>query len=127
MTKDINIITNSQGQKIVQINNIQFKGKNRKDWKEVEHYLKKYVGNVYEIAETADKVFISSDFPDEYAGSESRLALKGAVSKAKANAIQGIPELIKIATNQEFSLNKKKKRAARLSKNCTVKTHFFFV
>ena len=35
--------------------------------------------------------------------------MKGAVAKAKANAAQGIPELIQIATNGEFSENTKKK------------------
>lgn len=63
----------------------------------------------YEIEETSDKVFISSNFPDEYVSSESRLALKGAVAKAKANAVQGIPELIRIATNKEYSENTKQK------------------
>ena len=54
-------------------------------------------------------MFISSSFPDEYVSSKSRLALKGAVSKAKANAVQGIPELIRIATNKEYSENTKQK------------------
>lgn len=49
----------------------------------------------------AEKLFISSSFPDEYAGSKSRIALKGAVAKAKANAAQGIPELIQIAANED--------------------------
>lgn len=54
-------------------------------------------------------MFVSSSFPDEYVSSKSRLALKGAVSKAKANAVQGIPELIRIATNKEYSENTKQK------------------
>ena len=70
--------------------------------------MKEYVEEFYEIAETSEKIFISTDFPDEYANSESRMALKGAEAKAKANAVQGIPELIQIATNQEFSENTKK-------------------
>ena len=37
------------------------------------------------------------------------MALKDAVAKAKANAAQGIPELIQVATNREFSENAKKK------------------
>ena len=37
------------------------------------------------------------------------MALKGAVEKAKANAAQGIPELIRVATNRKFSENTKKK------------------
>jgi hypothetical protein len=68
-----------------------------------------YVEEFYEIEETSEKIFISTDFPDEYANSESRLALKGAVAKAKANAAQGIPELIQVATNQQYSENTKKK------------------
>ena len=41
--------------KIVLINDIRFKGKKREDWKEVENYLKEYVGKFYEIAETSEK------------------------------------------------------------------------
>ena len=51
--------------------------------------------NVYKSWEKKSKN--TSDFPDEYASSESRIALKGAVAKAKANAAQAVPELIKIA------------------------------
>ena len=64
-------------------------------------------GEFYEIAETSEKIFISTDFPDEYANAENRMTLRGAVAKAKANASQGIPELIQIATNSEYSENKK--------------------
>lgn len=67
------------------------------------------VGSYHEIEESSEIIYIASDFPDEYASSESRLALKGAVAKAKANASQGIPELIQIATNETFSENTKKK------------------
>lgn len=109
MDRNITIFTDRNGKKIVQINDLRFKGKKREDWKEVENYLKEYVGQFYEIAETAEKIFISSDFPDEYTGSESRLLLKGAAAKAKANAVQGIPELIQLATNKEYSANIKKK------------------
>lgn len=83
--------------------------KRKEEWEEIEEYLKEYVGKCYEIAETAEKIYIDEDFPDEYANSESRITLKGAVAKAKANAIQGIPELIQIATNEVFSENEKKK------------------
>lgn len=107
--RNVNIITELDGKKIVLINDIRFKAKKREDWKDIEEYLKEYVDEFYEIAETSEKIFISTDFPDEYANSESRMALKGAVAKAKANAAQEIPELIQIATNQEFSENTKKK------------------
>lgn len=78
---------------------------------EKREYLKEYVEEFYEIAETSEKIFVSTDFPDEYANSESRMALKGAAAKAKANVAQGIPELIQVATNREFSENTKKKHA----------------
>ena len=46
------------------------------DWKEVENYLKEYVGDFYEIAYCSEKIFIDTDFPDEYSNSDSRIALK---------------------------------------------------
>lgn len=109
MNRNVTLITEPDGKKIVLINDVRFKGKTRKDWSDVENYLKQYVGEFYEIEETSDKVFISTDFPDEYANSASRLALKGMLSKAKANAAQGIPELIQIATKGEYSENTKSK------------------
>lgn len=109
MDRNVNIIAGLNGEKIVLINDIRFKGKNKEDWKKVEDYLKEYIREFYEIEETSEKIFISNDFPDEYTASESRLSLKGAVAKAKANAAQGIPELIQIASNKEYSPNVKKK------------------
>ena len=73
MNKNVSIIYDTFGRKVVLINDIRFKGKRKEDWKAVEEYLKEYVGNFYEIAESSEKIFISSDFPDEYTGSESRL------------------------------------------------------
>lgn len=43
-------MVDSNGRKIVVIHDIIFKGKRKIDWKDVEQYLKRYVGNVYEIA-----------------------------------------------------------------------------
>jgi len=108
MEKNVNIINDLDGRKFVLINDIRFKGK-REDWKDVEQYLKEYVGEFYEIEETCEKVYISKDFPDEFANSESRIALKGAAAKAKANASHAIPELIRIATNPKHSDNTKEK------------------
>ncbi len=110
-SRNVNIIHEPDGKRIVLINDIRFKGKNREEWAEIEEYLKEYVGEYYEIEENSDIVYIASDFPDEYANSESRLALKGPVAKAKANASQGIPELIQIATNETYQENTKKKHA----------------
>ena len=108
MDKNVNIINDFDGRRFVLINDIRFKGK-REDWKDVEQFLKEYVGEFYEIEETCEKVYISKDFPDEFANSESRILLIGAAAKAKANASQAIPELIRIATNPKHSDNTKEK------------------
>ena len=107
--RNVNIITDADGKKMVLINDIRFRAKVRDDWKAVEEYLKEYIGEFYEIEETSEKIYISADFPDEYASSESRIALKGAVAKAKANAAQAIPELIRIAVNPKHEANRKEK------------------
>ena len=111
MDRNANVVVDLDGTKIVLINDVRFKGK-REEWKDIEEYLKEYIGDFYEIEENSEKIFISTDFPDEFANSESRIALKGAVAKAKANASQVIPELIQIATNEEYSDNAKLKHSA---------------
>ena len=110
--KNVNIIADADGKKMVLINDIRFKTKTRDDWNIVEEYLKEYIGKSYEIEETSDKIYISADFPDEYTRSESRIALKGAAAKAKANAAQAVPELIRIATNPKHEENRKAKHKA---------------
>ncbi len=62
-------------------------------------YLRQHVDEFYTIAETNEVVYIGTDLPDEYAHSEYTYILKGANEKAKANAAQGLPELIITATN----------------------------
>ena len=75
----------------------------------VENYLKEYVGKCYEVVETADQVFIGNDFPAELKGSEDTKRLCGANAKAKANATQKIPTLLKCATNKRWQENFKGK------------------
>ena len=99
------IITNDKGQKVVEIDTIVFSSKRRIDWDGVEEYLKKYVGQKYQIDETDDLIYIGSDFPDEYANSNYSARAHGTIGKAKANASQVIPELIKIATNIAYREN----------------------
>ena len=99
MDKRINIISDSVGKQIVVITDIRFQGKRNINWEEVEKYLKEYIGNCYEVVETADQIFISSDFPGELKGSKDTRRLLGANAKAKANATQGIPMLLQCATN----------------------------
>jgi hypothetical protein len=44
------IVTNENGQKVVEIDTIVFSSKRKIDWNGVEQYLKKYVGQQYLIS-----------------------------------------------------------------------------
>lgn len=109
MERNINIVRDINGNKIVLINDIIFKGRQNIEWVEVEKYLKQYVGEFMEIAESKEIVYIGNDLPDEYTSSNYTVKLKGTLAKAKANASQGIPEIIKIAVNKRFQNNLEKK------------------
>ena len=99
------IVTYNNHKKVIQINRIEFSGKRKIDWKGVERYLKRYVGNQYVIEETGDTVYIGTDFPDEYAHSRYSTKSLGTIGKAKANATQAIPELIQTATDIVYRPN----------------------
>ena len=109
MKRKVNVIADLEGNKIVFIHDVQFKGKRSIEWKEVELYLKQFIGESYVIENTNDMIYIGTDFPDEYAHSEYTTSLKGANAKSKANAAQGIPELIEIAVGKEHKKNSKYK------------------
>ena len=114
--RNVAVIQDVYGNNIVFINDIIFKGKRSITWPDVEEYLRQYVGEFYSIAETRDIVYIGTDLPDEYAGSNYTKHIKGAVAKAKANAAQAIPEIIEIATSKTVEENKKEKHS-RNAKN----------
>jgi hypothetical protein len=59
---------------------------------------------------------ISTIFPSEYKGSKYTKRLKGANAKAKANAVQGICEMLEIATEKCFMENKKEKHSGMAEK-----------
>ena len=109
MNRNIEIIKDAEGRSIVMINDIIFKGKRSINWGDVRTYLKDYVGDVYEIISTEDSIYIGSDLPNEYTGSNYTYSLKGAAAKAKANAAQGIPEMIEIAEGKHFRENNEEK------------------
>lgn len=111
MDRNINIVTDIDGNKIAVINDIIFKGKRNVNWKDVEEYLRQYVGEFYKIADTKEIIYIGSDLPDEYSNSNYTHRLKGASAKAKANAAQGLPEMIEIATGKQFEENRKEKHS----------------
>ena len=85
------------------ISNILFSGKQNIPWKDVENYLKEYIGTTVVVSENQDKIIIASDFPDEYSASQYTKSLRGAAAKAKANAAQAIGELIRTAVNKSES------------------------
>ena len=107
--RNVSIIQDVDGNNIVIINDIRFKGKRSLNWDDVEEYLRSYVGDFYSIAESNEIVYIGADLPDEYSHSEYTRILKGANEKAKANAAQGLPELINTAKNMAFTENSKAK------------------
>lgn len=72
-------------------------------------YLRQYVGDICTIDDSNEVIYIGADLPDEYAHSNYTHILKGANAKAKANAAQGLPELIKIADGKKFTENYKVK------------------
>lgn len=108
-SRNVSVIKDANGNNIVVINDILFKGRRGINWEDVEEYLRNYVGDFYSIAESDEVVFIGPDLPDEYAHSEYTRVLKGANEKAKANAVQGIPELINTASNKTYKENTKSK------------------
>ena len=67
------------------------------------------MGDVYTIDDSNDIIYIGADMPDEYTHSNYTRILKGANAKAKANAAQGLPEIIEIAVGKKFTENYKSK------------------
>ena len=96
----VSIVSDPDGNKVVLINDVRFKSRRGIDWNEIEQFLKQYIGECYEILETAENVYIGTDFPDEYAHSKDTKNAKGANEKAKANAITAIGELIETASGK---------------------------
>ncbi len=109
MERKIDIIEMLNGKKVVVIHDIIFKTKKYVEWNDVKEYLKRYIGEYYRILESQEKIYIGQDFPNEYAGSSYTYTLKGINVKAKANAVQGIPEMIEIATGGNFKRNNAEK------------------
>lgn len=107
--RNISVIQDVDGNNIVVINDIRFKGKRSIHWKEVRAYLKEYIGDFYKVASTGDVIYIGADLPNEYSGSKYTHSLKGTNAKAKANATQGIPEMIEIALGKYYRENKESK------------------
>ena len=111
MQRKVNVVEDLDGNKIVFIHDIVFKGKRSVEWSDVEAYLKRFVGEEHIVEDTGDLVYIGPDLPDEYTHSNYTMLLRGANAKAKANAAQGIPEMLLSANEREFEENRKDKHS----------------
>lgn len=114
--RNILIVRDDDGKELVVLPRIIFAGKKSVPWNEVERYLACYIGRIVEIAETKDIVYIGKDFSDEFSGSAYTRKLKGAIAKAKANLVQGIPEMVEISTKRRWAEdyeNRHKKKAQK--------------
>ena len=111
MERKVNVVEDLEGNKIVVIHDIRFKGRQAIEWNDVEQYLRQYIGEAHIIESTQDMVYIGTDLPEEYSHSNYTKNLKGANAKAKANAAQGIPEMLTIADNREYEINRKDKHS----------------
>lgn len=60
--RNVSIIKDTEGNNIVLINDIIFKGKRAISWNDVEQYLKEHVGEFYKISET-DGTDLNQDLP----------------------------------------------------------------
>lgn len=111
MQRKVNVVEDLDGNKIVFIHDIVFKGKRSVEWSDVEAYLKRFVGEEHIVEDTGDLVYIGPGLPDEYTHSNYTMLLRGANAKAKANAAQGIPEMLLSANEREFEENRKDKHS----------------
>ena len=103
MKSKVVITTDEKGKKLVVLPQIIFEGKRSISWDEVEAYLLQYVGDIVEVADTEDVVYIGRDFADEFSHSTYTERLRGALAKTKANMVQGIHGMIEIAENRRWS------------------------
>lgn len=113
VSRGILIQENPDGNKEVVIPHVIFAGRKNIDWNQVEEYLLQYVNEVIGIADTGDFIAIDKTFADEYTSSVYTRKLKGNLVKAKANMVQGVPEMIEIATNKRWNEDFNKKHGKK--------------
>lgn len=107
--KKIKVLFDESGNVVIVLPDIIFKNKNNIDWDEVEKYLQRYVGKIVTVVETKERIHIGNTFPDEFKGSDYTKKMRGSNARAKANAAQGIKEMIMYASNRRISENRKEK------------------
>ena len=65
MQRNVSVVEDLNGNKIVFIHDVRFKGRQAIEWEDVELYLKQYVGEARIIKSTNDMVYIGADLPEE--------------------------------------------------------------
>ena len=65
MERKVNVIKDLDGRKTVVIQDIRFKGKRAIDWDDVEKYLIDFIGEIYNIAEADEEIYIRRIVDDE--------------------------------------------------------------
>ncbi len=101
---------------MVRIEKQIFTGKQNIPWKDVEQYLKRYIGKEYVVDKYGDVIHVPGIFPSEYASSRYSQKLRGGLAKTKANAAQIIGLLIGEADNRRYVENKDDKHSKEASK-----------
>ena len=56
MQRKVNVVEDLDGNKIVFIHDVRFKGKRSIEWTDIETYLKQFVGESYVIEDTKDMI-----------------------------------------------------------------------
>lgn len=57
-SNDVLVVIDENGEKIVVIPQVIFKGKRTISWEDVEKYLIRYIGKIFEVSETKDLIVI---------------------------------------------------------------------
>ncbi len=113
LDRKILIQETADGKKEVVLPHVIFAGRKNMDWNKVEEYLLQYVSDVIRVADTDDFISIDRTFADEYTSSIYTRKLKGGLVKVKANMVQGVPEMIEIATDKRWNEDFKRKHGKR--------------
>lgn len=123
MEKEVKVLFDEDESAVIVLPDIIFRNKNNIDWQAVEEYLQKYVGQIVTVIESKEKIHIGNSFPNEFKGSDYTKRIRGSNARAKANATQGILELIQYAGNKKSSESRKDKHR----KNAKGGWHYYSV
>ena len=60
MERKVNVVEDLDGNKIVFIHDVKFKGKRSIEWTDVEEYLRRFIGESHVIEDTKDMIYIGT-------------------------------------------------------------------